>query len=189
MKTLVVNLLGGPGAKKSTTACQLFAALKHAGINCELVTEYAKDKVWEKSTSVLDDQLYVFAKQNHRQRILVGEVDVIITDSSLLNSIIYGKDKVKGFDALVTEVYDTYNNLNVFINRVKAFNPKGRVQNEQEAIELDKRIKDLLDHTGLEYVEVFGDELAATQLYDIVTTYLFEPVGQRGKEKSIALKE
>lgn len=168
METLVVNLLAGPGSKKSTVSCQLFAALKHAGINCELVTEYAKDKVWEKSTSVLDDQLYVFAKQNHRQKVLVGEVDVIITDSSLLNSIIYGKDKIRGFDEFVMNTYDTYNNFNVFINRVKAFNPKGRMQNEQEAIELDKKIKDLLDRTGLKYIEVFGDERAAEQLFNEV---------------------
>ena len=93
---------------------------------------------------------------------------MIITDSSLLNSIIYGKDKIRGFDEFVMNTYDTYNNFNVFINRVKAFNPKGRMQNEQEAIELDKKIKDLLDRTGLKYIEVFGDERAAEQLFNEV---------------------
>ncbi len=45
--TLVVNLLGGPGSGKSTTAADVFARLKWQDINCELVTEFAKDLVWE----------------------------------------------------------------------------------------------------------------------------------------------
>jgi len=36
--TLVVNLYGGPGTGKSTTAAATFAELKMAGINCELVS-------------------------------------------------------------------------------------------------------------------------------------------------------
>ena len=44
---LVVNLFGAPGAGKSTGAAYIFSQLKMAGINAELVTEFAKDKVWE----------------------------------------------------------------------------------------------------------------------------------------------
>jgi len=46
---LVVNLFGAPGAGKSTGAAYIFSQLKMAGINAELVTEFAKDKVWEES--------------------------------------------------------------------------------------------------------------------------------------------
>ena len=73
--TLVINLFGGPGVGKSTTASQLFANLKWSNINCELVREYAKDKVWENSLELLDNQLYVFAKQHHRQYILNEKVE------------------------------------------------------------------------------------------------------------------
>lgn len=45
--TLLVTLSGAPGAGKSTGAAYIFAMLKMQGINAELVTEYAKDKVWE----------------------------------------------------------------------------------------------------------------------------------------------
>ena len=45
MKTIVVNLFGAPGAGKSTGAAYIFALLKMAGIEAELVTEFAKDKV------------------------------------------------------------------------------------------------------------------------------------------------
>ena len=44
---LVVNLFGTPGAGKSTGAAYIFSNLKMRGINAELVTEFAKDMVWE----------------------------------------------------------------------------------------------------------------------------------------------
>lgn len=46
---VVVNLFGEPGAGKSTGAAYIFSALKMHGINAELVTEYAKEKVWEET--------------------------------------------------------------------------------------------------------------------------------------------
>ena len=49
---LVVNLFGAPGAGKSTGAAYIFSKLKMSGINVELVTEFAKDKVWEESKAV-----------------------------------------------------------------------------------------------------------------------------------------
>ena len=42
MKTLVINLIGGPGCGKSTIAAELFSRLKKMGVTCELVTEYIK---------------------------------------------------------------------------------------------------------------------------------------------------
>ena len=44
---LCVNLFGGPGIGKSTTAAGVFNLLKLHGIETELITEFAKDLVWE----------------------------------------------------------------------------------------------------------------------------------------------
>ena len=66
MKTLICNLFAGPGAGKSTMMAAVFAELKWRGIDCEMVTEYAKDKVWEGSPHVLDCQPYIFGKQSFR---------------------------------------------------------------------------------------------------------------------------
>ncbi len=60
---LIVNLFGGPGAGKSTMAAGLFSELKWRGINCELATEYAKEKVWEESYAIFENQIYIFGKQ------------------------------------------------------------------------------------------------------------------------------
>ena len=46
---LIINLFGAPGAGKSTGAAYVFSQLKAAGVNAELVTEFAKDKVWERN--------------------------------------------------------------------------------------------------------------------------------------------
>ena len=47
MKTKIINIFGNPGSGKSTIAAYLFTALKSRNIEVELVTETAKDLVWD----------------------------------------------------------------------------------------------------------------------------------------------
>ena len=61
-KTIAINFFGAPGSGKSTLSAIVFAKLKMMGVNCELVTEFAKDKVWEKNNEALSNQIYIFAK-------------------------------------------------------------------------------------------------------------------------------
>lgn len=51
---IVVNLFGVPSAGKSSGAAYIFSKLKMEGINAELVTEFAKDKVWEEILKALN---------------------------------------------------------------------------------------------------------------------------------------
>lgn len=44
---LVLNFSGGTSVGKSTCSAYFYSMLKMQGINCELVNEYAKQKVWE----------------------------------------------------------------------------------------------------------------------------------------------
>jgi len=60
--TLIVNLFGGPSSGKTTMAAGLFCLLKMHGIDCELVTEFAKDLVWEERFKTLKNQQYIFGK-------------------------------------------------------------------------------------------------------------------------------
>ena len=43
----IINLYGGPGVGKSTTAAGLFYKMKIAGYSCELAYEWIKLKVYE----------------------------------------------------------------------------------------------------------------------------------------------
>jgi len=136
---IVVNLFGAPGSGKSTGAAYIFAKLKLAGINAELVTEFAKDKVYERSEAVFENQLYILGKQSFRLSRLEKEVDVVVTDSPLLLSIYYNErtnadDDYKGeFACIAHHHHRRYTNYNYFINRAKAYNPRGRFQTEEEA--------------------------------------------------------
>lgn len=47
MKTKYINVLGGPGVGKSTTAAYVFSEMKRMGLSVEYVPEVAKDFVWE----------------------------------------------------------------------------------------------------------------------------------------------
>lgn len=157
---IVINLFGPPGSGKSTGAAEVFAALKKSGINVELVTEFAKDKTWEHNATALECQEYVFGKQSYRLARCRNEVDVIVTDSPLLLSIIYNHNPALGekFNEVVLSVFDTYCNYNYYINRVKPYNPKGRNQTEYESDVLGGHIKNLLAAANIEYKIVNGDD-------------------------------
>jgi len=162
----VINLFAGPGAGKSTTAAGLFYKMKTDGFKVELVTEFAKEKVYDGHLGCLEDQIYVFAKQQRRLKRLVGSVDYAISDSPLLLSIIYNKDLSSNFDNLVLDFWGHYTNWNYFIVRDKPYAQYGRVQNEEQAMEIDLRVLALLAKTS-SYVNISGKD-AVEEIYNSV---------------------
>ena len=171
----LINLFGQPGAGKSTLAAYVFAKLKMMGINCELVTEFAKDKVWEKNNEALSNQIYIFAKQYYRITRCVGKVDVIITDSPLFLSPFYNKDPDidEPLKELVSKIVAKYDNLNYFLRRVKKYNPVGRLQTEAESNEYGIHIKTMMKSFGIKFREIDGDFMSA----DIIIQDVVEKLG------------
>jgi nicotinamide riboside kinase len=165
--TLIVNLYGGPGSGKSTMMASLFAKLKWNKIDCEMATEYAKDKVWENSIHILDDQLYVTAKQYHRLFRLNGKVDVILTDSPILLGTIYNETiKIQEFDILVYKLNEQFNNLNIFLERKKVFNPNGRLQTEEEAKTKDNEILNMLNKFNINTEYIVSENKSIDLIYN-----------------------
>jgi hypothetical protein len=156
----VINLFGGPCSAKSTTASGLFYDMKRSGESVELVTEYAKDMVWEGRSNILEDQLYILAKQNRRLHRLRGVIEWVITDSPLLFGIVYAKSSYyDAFNTMVYAVWNSYENYSFYLPR----NPKftyttvGRSQSLDELTCVDDAVKQVLPKetitlsTDLEY--------------------------------------
>ena len=155
VKPIAVNFYGGPSSGKSTMAAAVFAELKNRGINCELVTEYAKQKVWEEAYKVFEYQFYVCAKQAYHMFIVSKHVDIIITDSPIIMSAAYAGDDAPLIEILARE-HGKYDNIEIFLTRTRLYTPKGRMQTEEEAKEKDVQIKNILDSHGISYVTYPG---------------------------------
>lgn len=158
-KPIIINLYAGPGAGKSTIAAGIFYELKMAGVNCELVREYAKRKVWEGNSTVFRNQAYIFGKQFYETDYTSMGVDVIVTDSPILLSALYNSNEVLGedFNKVVLNVSNSFDNMDYLIKRVKPYNPAGRHQDEAGAIEKDIETKTMLHKYGIMHKEVNGD--------------------------------
>lgn len=160
MKTKVINLYGGPGTGKSTTAGAVFAELKYRGINTEYVQEYAKDKAWEFGTNhngipkVFQAQEYIFGKQHFRLRRCAQDVDIIVTDCPLFLGLIYMPDDfpIPSLRPAIREAYDMYDNLDVMLVRTKPYNTKGRFQTEDEAKGLDVSVGEMLQKQNVPFI-------------------------------------
>jgi hypothetical protein len=157
---ILINLFGAPGAGKSTGAAYIFSQLKMRGVNVELVTEFAKDKVWEKSVEVFNNQAYIFGKQYFRISRCANQVDVIVTDSPLILSIIYNNNPVLGkdFDKVVLNVSNSYNNRNYFLTREVPYSSIGRIHTEEESNQISNKIYQLLVDNNIDFTLISGTE-------------------------------
>lgn len=180
METTIINLFGPSGCGKSSGAAYIFSQLKMNGISCELVPEYAKDKVWEDNKVIFspENQVYIFGKQFYRISRLVGKVKYIITDSPILLSNVYNKSSVlnKHFCDAVRDCHKEFNNQNYYIERAKAFDPNGRNEKSQE--ESDKFIPKILEELKIvnePYDTIKGNEFGYRMIVrDILSKELGE---------------
>lgn len=176
---LMVNLFGAPGAGKSTGAAYIFSQLKIRDVNAELVTEFAKDKTWERNKKALENQMYMFGKQLFRITRCQDDVDVIITDSPLLLNTIYNHNPILGeeFNNLVFKIFNSYNNLNYYIKRVKKYNSSGRNQTEEESDQIADKVLKMLNDREVKFTSVEGQLNNYSQIVEDVMEVL------NGKER------
>lgn len=164
--TLVVNLFGGPGVSKSTNAALTFGKLKIREVAVEMAHEYAKDLTWEERHRAIRFQPYVAAKQIWRVHRLLGQVDVIITDSPILLSAVYkGEGYTHAFHEYIFDTFNSWNTLNLLLQRDNdhhRYVQKGRTQTFTQAMHVDDEIKHMLATHGIKYTNVPVQEGEAT---------------------------
>ena len=155
----VINLFGGPSAGKSATAYGLCNYMKINGYSVELITEFAKDLVWSERQQCLKNQVKVTAEQYDRQWNKNGKLDFIITDSPLLLGIIYcPEDYFKSFKPMVWELFNSFDNINIFLERTTKYVQAGRNENEEESNAISYEIQDLLRDNDCKYKNYKADK-------------------------------
>lgn len=155
--TTVINLYGGPGTGKSTRAASLYAEMKTAGINCELIREYVKDWAWEGKHIGKYDQTYILAKQFKKESLLYNKVDYIITDSPFILSGFYAEHyrdqkfitetalnliKLAQEDGVLFRHYA--------LKRFKKYNHDGRYESEEQAKAIDGLMVNFLEKNNIQ---------------------------------------
>ena len=148
----------------------IFSKLKMHGVNAELVTEFAKDKVWEGNKEVFKNQAYIFGKQSFKMSRCKDKVDVLVTDSPLFLSALYNNDEVLGedFNKVVLNVFNSYDNINLFIKRNKPYNPIGRHQTAAESDKLSIQLQMKLDDYDIGYIPMYGDYESYNEAVDLI---------------------
>lgn len=171
-KLAVVNFFSGPGTGKSTLAAELFAAMKKKHYNVELIHEAAKEYVWEEWAHIFGEQDYIFAHQ-HRliRRLTRHNIDYAVVDSSILLSLFYMPDDFpQSFRPFVKEVFDTYDNINIVLDRNPAipYVHTGRNESEQQAIEIDLKVRKYFEDNNISHHVVQAGHAAVAECINIV---------------------
>ena len=158
----LVSFYGGPGSGKSTLAAGVFSSLKSKGYNCELVTEFAKELIWEGRKRVFEEsQAYLFCKTLHKLRMLEGKVDFVVLDSGLLLTLIYVHNELKSFSQWVRDVEKEYISYNILVKRLSPFYIEtGRNETEKEALKKDIEVEEMLKEERKEFSLVLGFDLS-----------------------------
>jgi len=156
----------------------LYGKLKLKGLNVELVTEYAKDLVYDGTINdVLHRQEYIFAEQ-HKRIARLESVDVVITDSPLLLSTCYIPDNFTGAEHFIKFVHETnnkYDNINILLKRTEhaIFRKEGRNHNQEQSVTLDHQIQNILTDYPHKSIAVTDD--VSNRLYYYILHQLQDP--------------
>ncbi len=171
----VVNFFGAPGSGKSTMSMMLTAMFKQKQIDAEVSLEFVKEYIHTGNENLLAYQNYIFAQQERQLRILLDskEAEFATTDAPLLLSVFYSPENYPVyFKELVFEIFNSYDNINFFINRKHPYSFNGRIHNEERSDLISKRMKAFLINHNIPYVEINStDDLAEKVFNPIVQNH------------------
>jgi hypothetical protein len=110
------------------------------------------------------------ANQQNKLWRLQGEgVDFAITDSPILLNLAYVEDNYyTSYKPFVKEVFDSFNNHNFFMERVKPYMKYGRNQTEDEARHLDAKVANLLTLSSVPFQSIKADKEAPETIFNMI---------------------
>jgi RecA/RadA recombinase len=170
MKTTIINVYGGPGVGKSTSAAYLYYKLKANGENAELVREYVKDWAWEGRKFSAYDEIYFLGKQVRHESMLFGKVDWIITDAPVYMTAYYASlycssQLAHGIAQAAQAFYkqaeeDGHQHIHVMLKRIKPYQADGRYQDEEQALNIDRGVAEMLERFRVPIINSAPEEVA-----------------------------
>lgn len=157
-EAIIINIIGGPGTGKSIIASDVFSALKRKYVSCDISAEYIKRKLREQALKVVQNQVYIFAKQQFQLFSMKDDVQVIVTDAPFILCPIYDKTNCPFLKGLSIKEFKKYRNLTYFIERDKkvVYEQEGRYQDLKGARAVDKKVKKFLIDNKIEYKSLNG---------------------------------
>lgn len=171
-KLTVINFFGGPGCGKSTTATAVFSRMKRLNYKVEFVHEVAKDFVWEKWSQIFGEQDYIFAHQHRLLRRLIShDIDYAVTDSPILLSLFYlPEDFPDSFKPFVLDVFNSYNNINIYLKRSEQIQyfQTGRNETLEQAKEKDQMILAFFEQNKIPFWNVLAGDTAEDTIIRII---------------------
>ena len=168
----IINFCGAAGAGKSTAAYGTAYEMKKRYIDVELVDEYAKRLVYANAKHMMADQLTILAEQNSRHYYAsqpYNGIDYVVTDSPLYLSAYYAPDWYPtSFKHYVLDTFNAYDNFNIFIERTHPYNPKGRIQTEEEADEDTTKMKLFLNENNIKFITMKASDDLPLKVLDLL---------------------
>lgn len=169
----VVNLFAPPGTGKTTTGQMLSGLLSLSDYRVEYVPEFAKFATLAQNKSALSDQIYMFAKQENRLKVLSESgLDFVVMDGPLPIALLFQpEDYFKHYEPLVMEVFKSYDNVNFFLNKAAGHRYKthGRNENEAQAEALGLRLRQTLQRHQVVCQEVQVQKVLPFELFEAIT--------------------
>jgi len=136
----------------------VFSALKKKYVECELSSEYIKRKIREDARKVVQNQIYIFAKQQFQLFGMKDNVQVIITDSPIFLSAVYDDTQCKNLRQLIMKEFNRYKNLTYLLERndkIK-YEQEGRYQDLEGAKQVDEKVKKFMKKNDIKYKTLKG---------------------------------
>lgn len=162
----VINFFGEEGAGKSTAAMGLAFLMKKSFYSVEYVSEFAKDVVWNGNVEALLNQNYILANQEHRLNRLKNKVEIAITDSPLLLSLLYMPDDYpRSFQNFCMDLFNSYQNLNIVIERNHCYSKLGRIRTETHSLEMRDKLYKILDEKQIPYKKFVANDNVNSEIY------------------------
>ena len=155
--TIVINIVGAPGAGKTTIASAIFSELKMLGLSVEYVPEFAKQLVWLERFDLLNNQHYVSGKQYNYLKSIDGKVDYIVTDGCMVHGLYYNRFNVDNFcnikktDDQILKWNQEFDNMYIHLEKGDfPYEQVGRMQTEEESMNINYELIKIMDELAIE---------------------------------------